>query len=353
MSAARATFARHFPTGGFRSDDMIRQITTVRQLAARVTLTGLAVAMAFAPTRAAEPAPGEVQQARDPFDRSNVPIEQQPTDPKAVKIVLIAGPTAPNQTAGDHEHFAGCALFFRMLQQTPGVAPVMVQGGWPTNPETLKNAAAVVFYMDGGGKQSTLQHAADIDRLAAAGVGIVHVHQCIDYPADAVPQAVRWLGGAYHPKTGIRGHWDATYETFADHPVTRGVQKFLPVNEGYIQKLTWVEGMKGVTPLLRARNPKAKPGTYAADGDDVWCFTYERPDGGRSFVNTGGHAHKNWGEVGFRRLMINGILWAAKVEVPAGGANVELAPADLMQNLERKQPKPKPATKPAAKQPGN
>jgi hypothetical protein len=107
------------------------------------------------------------------------------------------------------------------------------------------------------------------------------------------------------------------------------------VNEGYIFKLTFADGMKGVTPLLRARNPKAKPGFYAGEADDVWCFAYDRPDGGRSFVNTGGHAHANWAQDGFRRLTVNGILWAAKVEVPAGGAKADLAPAELTQNMDK------------------
>jgi type 1 glutamine amidotransferase len=288
--------------------------------------------------------------ATDPYDRSNVPIEEQPSDPSAAKIVLIAGDAGTGHPPGDHEHFAGCALFYRMLKQTPGVAPVMVQNGWPTKPETLAGARAVVFYMDGGGKQTTLQHAAEIDKLVAAGVGIVHVHQCIDYPADAVPRAVAWLGGAYHPKTGARAHWDATFDHLPVHPVTRGVEPFKLINEGYITKLTWTLGMQGITPILESHNPKAAKVDPPKAAADVFCFAYDRPDGGRSFVNTGGHAHANWGQAGFRRLMINGILWAAKVEVPAGGAKVDLDPADLMQNMEKKPAKaPKAATKPAAK----
>jgi hypothetical protein len=309
-----------------------------------------------APARAADgPPAAAAAPARDPYDKSNVPIEEQPTDPSLTKIVLVAGDAGTGHPPGDHEHFAGCALFYRMLKQTPGVAPVFVQNGWPTKPETLKGARGVVFFMDGGGKQTTIAHAAEVDALAAAGVGIVHVHQCIDYPADDVAKAVGWLGGAYHPKTGLRAHWDQTFDAFADHPVTRGVTPFKLINEGYIYHLTWADGMKGVTPILRAQNPKAnaKPGAAAkplTPADEVFCWAYDRRDGGRSFVNTGGHGHVNWGQEGFRRLMINGILWAAKVDVPAGGAKVDLDPADLMQNMEKKPPKAKAATKPATKQ---
>jgi type 1 glutamine amidotransferase len=286
---------------------------------------------------------------QDPYDKSNVPIEQQPTDPSLAKIVLVAGDAGTGHPPGDHEHFAGCAMFYRMLKQTPGVWPVMVENGWPKDPKTtFENAKAVVFYMDGGGKQTTLLHEERVNKLAEAGVGIVHVHQCIDYPADKVPQAIKWLGGAYHPKTGARAHWDETFAVFPDHPVTRGLTPFKLINEGYITKLTFVDGMKGITPILACHNPKAKPTDKPSETDGVFFFVYERPDGGRSVVNTCGHGHKNWGEAGFRRLMVNSILWAAKVEVPAGGAKVDMDPADLMQNMEKKPPKA-PATKPAAK----
>src|SRR5262249_21231619 len=117
---------------------------------------------------------------KDPYDRSGVPIEVQPTDPSAVKIVLIPD-QAKDHPGAEHEGFAGCALLAKMLQQTKGVAPVMVENGWPKNPETLKGAKTIVFYMDGGGKQSTIAHADEIQKLMDAGVGIVHLHQVIDY----------------------------------------------------------------------------------------------------------------------------------------------------------------------------
>jgi len=284
---------------------------------------------------------------KDPFDRSNVPIEVQPSDPKAVKIVLISLDGGPTHPYGEHEGFAGCALFARMLQQTPGIAPVIVKDGWPTNPQTLKNARSIVFYMDGGGKQTTIAHAAEIQKLMDAGVGICHFHQCIDYPTEAGKQAMQWLGGVYEPKTGGRGHWDESFSSFPEHEVTRGVTPFA-LNDGWILKLRFVPEMKGITPILRTTQltPKAKPDKPITGSDNIVCWTYERPDGGRAFVITGGHPHKAWGLAGMRKLAVNGILWTAKVEIPKGGAPCELDPADLMTNLERK---PIKATKVPAK----
>ena len=70
-------------------------------------------------------------------------------------------------------------------------------------------------------------------------------------------------------------------------------------------------------------------------------WAYERPNGGRGFGFTGGHNHLGWGIESQRRLVLNAILWVAKVEVPAGGVQSSVTEADLMANLDQK-PAPKP-----------
>lgn len=96
--------------------------------------------------------------------------------------------------------------------------------------------------------------------------------------------------------------------------------------------------MKRITPLLRTSPPKV-----ALKGNkDVLSRAFDRPNGGRSFVFTGCHGHNEWGFEGMRRFAVNGILWSAGLEVPAGGAPVELAPDDLQRHLDPKPPaKPK------------
>ena len=66
----------------------------------------------------------------------------------------------------------------------------------------------------------------------------------------------------------------------------------------------------------------------------MWVF--ERPDGGRSFGFTGGHTHTNWGDVNQRRVMLNALLWIAKVDVPARGVEDKITEADLTTNLDEK-----------------
>src|SRR5438552_638390 len=86
-------------------------------------------------------------------------LEEQPKDAKAAKIVFIAGSNL--YQPGEHEYIGGCALLMDLVKQTPGVAPVLAVD-WPKNPDTFKNATAVVFFVDGAAKHSMLKG----DRLA-------------------------------------------------------------------------------------------------------------------------------------------------------------------------------------------
>jgi type 1 glutamine amidotransferase len=75
----------------------------------------------------------------------------------------------------------------------------------------------------------------------------------------------------------------------------------------------------------------------AASGrPETMMWTFERADGGRGFGFTGGHKHKNWGDDNFRKVMLNGLLWIAKAEVPADGVQSHVSEEDLKQNLDSK-----------------
>ena len=69
------------------------------------------------------------------------------------------------------------------------------------------------------------------------------------------------------------------------------------------------------------------------------AWVCERPDGGRGFGFTGGHYHKNWGNDNVRKLVLNAIVWTAKVEVPAKGIESHITAEDLQKNLDEKGPR--------------
>ena len=54
----------------------------------------------------------------------------------------------------------------------------------------------------------------------------------------------------------------------------------------------------------------------------AWCV--ERSDSGRGFGIVMPHFYKNWRVGDLRRLILNGIVWTAKIEVPAGGVKTNL-----------------------------
>jgi hypothetical protein len=85
-----------------------------------------------------------------------------------------------------------------------------------------------------------------------------------------------------------------------------------------------------VAPLLRPAPPKA-PASFDPASGSIVSWTYDRPGsgGGRSFVFTGGHLHASLAEEGYRRFLVNGILWASRIEIPQAGAPVALAPGAL------------------------
>ncbi len=278
--------------------------------------------------------------ADDPYDQSGVPIEEQPKDPNLTKIVLVAG--RQSHGPGEHEFFAGSAILMKLLKQTPGVFPVMARDGWPKDPKTFENAKAVVFYMDGGGGHPIIQkdHQAAVQKLIDNGVGFVNLHYAVEYPKAKSEHVLNWLGGYYESGFSTNPHWKANFKTLPEHPITRGVKPFEILDEWYFNIRFAPESSK-VTTILKATPPDDKRGTAEAKKHPgreeivAWAFEREK-DSGRSFGFTGGHHHRNWGDENFRRLVVNAILWTAKLDIPKEGARVELDPAELKKNLDRK-----------------
>ena len=278
------------------------------------------------------------------------------------KIVLIAG--KPSHGPGEHEHNAGVLLFRKCLESVPGVRVEAHTGGWPADPAALDGAAAVVIYSDGGGGHPALQedHLQRLGALMAKGVGFACIHYAVEPTREkGQKEFVEWMGGCFEINWSVNPHWEAAFNQLPGHPIVRGVKPFTMSDEWYYH-MRFVEGMKGVTPLLTALptaqtltrpdgehsgNPAVRQAVAAGEAQTVaWAF--ERPDGGRGFGFTGGHFHKNWGNENMRKLVLNAILWVAKVDVPANGVESAVTEADLQQNLDPKAARPQPAPQPAA-----
>lgn len=266
-----------------------------------------------------------------------VKVEDNPTDRKAIKIVLVAG--SNYFKPGEHEYVAGCAALADLLKQTPGVAPVLAVD-WPQKPETLAGAKSVVMLFDGGKKHGLLEgdRVAQVQKLVDSGVGLVGLHQIVDFPEGLAGKGQSWLGATFKNGTSKRAHWVHEFATFPSHPITRGVKPF-KIDDGFLWKLDFVPEKKNVTPLMSTIGPKD---TTTKPEESVVAWAYERVGGGRSFTFTGAHLHASLGEEGYRRLLTNAILWSAGLEVPSTGAPVQMDAGKLESYLA---PKPVAATK--------
>ena len=110
------------------------------------------------------------------------------------------------------------------------------------------------------------------------------------------------------------------HDTFPEHPITRGVTPW-KINDGWLNRFKFPAGMKGITPLVWSG--KEHLGSPEGGDKDVVAWTFDRASGGRSFNFSGLDAHSAWELDGMRKLVINGILWSAGVEIPEGGAKSE------------------------------
>jgi type 1 glutamine amidotransferase len=266
------------------------------------------------------------------------------------RIVMIAG--KPSHGPGEHEHRAGLLLFQKCLAGFPGIQVEVYSNGWPSDSEVLKGAAAVVIYSDGGGGHPALQddHLQQLGALMKQGVGLACIHYAVE-PAIEKGQRefLDWIGGCFEINRSVNPTWEADFKTLPDHPIARGVKLFQIRDEWYFN-MHFREGMKGVMPILAAvppaetmsrpdgpheGNPAVRAAVQRSETQTV-AWASERPDGGRGFGFTGGHYHRNWGDDNFRKVVLNGILWVAKVEVPPDGMSSTVTAADLTQNLDSK-----------------
>lgn len=266
------------------------------------------------------------------------------------EIVLCAG--RPSHGRGDHEFRAGCLLLADCLNRLPGYHATVVSNGWPADVSVLREADAILLYADGGDghpaiRQERLQL---LDELARKGVGIGAAHYGVEVPkGDPGLAMLRWTGGYFETFWSVNPHWTARFDRFPDHPVARGVQPFAVHDEWYYH-MRFTPDLAGVTPILSAVPPadtlsrpdgphSGNPWVRAAvaKGEPqhlMWVL--ERPGGGRGFGFTGGHAHRNWSDDNFRKVVLNGLVWIAGGEVPADGIPSTVTAEQLAVNLDPK-----------------
>jgi hypothetical protein len=265
------------------------------------------------------------------------------------KLVLIAG--SPSHGPLEHEFNAGTTLLHKCLESVKGLELSLNLSGWPKDEKVFEGAAGVLIYADGGNGHPAVRgkNLAFVGELMKKGVGLMCAHYGVEVPKDLAGKEFQaWIGGYYEHMYSVNPMWSPDFKEFPAHPITRGVTPFQVRDEWYFN-MRFREEMKGITPLLTAKpSDEVRDGPYVyprgpyehiqkAKGQAehmMWCV--EREDGGRGVGFTGGHFHKNWGTEGFRKVVLNALLWICKMEVPKNGVESKVTEEDLMANLDPK-----------------
>lgn len=254
------------------------------------------------------------------------------------RVAIIAGPS--NHPPGTHEVAAGARLMQWALENMANVRGVKaeVYTEWPKDARALEGVKTLVFIGDIFPPQKMAERdeaLRQIGRLMERGVGIACVHYATglraeDVAPDGSHPLLGWLGGYFGTRTP---HHQSVAKVFpsvtitpgaAGHAVARGWREFTVDEEPYYNNYFGAGGNQpgpGVTVLATAMLPPEAPKR------EIIAWGAQRKDGGRGFGIVMPHFYRNWGDENMRRLILNGIVWTAKMEVPKGG--VETPKPDL------------------------
>jgi trehalose utilization protein len=226
-------------------------------------------------------------------------------EPKS--ILFIAG--KPSHGAGEHEHHDGCKLLAKALDDSGlNLKTAIHYDTWPAA-GALDGVDAVVIYCDGNKDHLVLGHETELQALSDRGVGIVGLHYCVDGEPGLLNETLlKVIGGCYDEAQSKNPEWTVKDPIIGKHPVTNGVEPFELKDEVYYNLK-----FGSVVPLLQAVPPEEGGKAHVL----AWAF------GTNAFGFTGGHYHKTWANPQVRKLVLNAIVWAAGMEVPAAGVPSE------------------------------
>ncbi len=234
-----------------------------------------------------------------------------------VKVLFVG--KEPDHPYGSHMYLHTCGMLSKCLAKAGDIQTV-ISTGWPDNPATLEGVDTIVVYTSPGAEFLLDSPGRDqFDRMMNSGVGLVTIHWASAiYQQNFDRLGPRWLGylgGTWISNVGLQTGDSLLKQIQGDHPICRGWKEYSLHDEYYLNPT-----ITEATPMLQV-TVNEKP--------VVVGWAYERKDGGRAFATTLGHFYRNFQRDPFRKMIVNAILWSAKVEVPRDGADVSLPDAEL------------------------
>ncbi|NBO91740.1 MAG: hypothetical protein EBV06_05430 [Planctomycetia bacterium] len=264
------------------------------------------------------------------------------------KIVFIVG-TEPHGGRGNHEFVAAAIFMARTINANypNAYATIYTRAKFPKD---LSFADSIIIGMDHGGR---VAENAEVAKAIERGAGFMAIHYGVEVNKGKQGDAfLKWMGGYFEPFWSVNPWWTPKFADLPKHETTRGV-KPIEVNDEWYYHMRFVDGMKGVTPILATVPPLKtvtdrwkegnKPGSHNGNADvydavksgkpQVVAWAYERPGGGRGFGFTGMHRHENWTDDGFRTLLINAAAWVSGLAVPENGVSTPKLDKDAREKL--------------------
>ena len=257
---------------------------------------------------------------------------------QAKKIIFLAGPK-DHGAPGRHEYEKDLRVLAASLERSPnlrGVTAEVYVGAAPRDLATYRDAAAIVIHSSSDRLETethplfppdpntnhrsydaeTLAFIAGIDSLAARGMGVVVLHYA-NWVENwhARGRFLAWTGGLWVQMASRNpvDQW-AMQPAAAEHPILRGITPWTYRDEMF---------SRFFLPPNDTRRTDLLVGTPQQDrqgiGPQVASFAYQRDGGGRGFVYGGVDFHDNMQNDTYRRFLLNGIAWAAGLEIPDGG----------------------------------
>jgi type 1 glutamine amidotransferase len=223
--------------------------------------------------------------------------------PKKRLLLLAQGPDGhPPET---HEYVRGLQILQKSLAKAADLDITFARADepWREGPELLAKTDGTVVFLSEGAKwlQNNPERLKAFQELARRKGGLVVLHWGMGTKEAKNIDAFVQLFGGCHGGPDRKYKVLATQATMVDktHPIGNGIDDFKVRDEFYYR----LKFAKDVQPLLQVD----------IDGQaETVAWTWQRPDGGRSFGFSGLHFHENWQLEQYRRLVTQGVLWTLR-----------------------------------------
>jgi type 1 glutamine amidotransferase len=254
------------------------------------------------------------------------------------KIVFLAGPL-DHGGGGRHEYERDLRTLAASFDAATNISNIKTEvhvGTLPRDLALIEDAAVIVINSSSdraadethplfppnpttngrGYDEETTAYLERLDKLLQEKqIGVVVLHYALWAENwRAREQYMKWLGGLW-VQIGSKNpvdEWAITFEA-PQHPILRGVKPWTFRDEIFCRFLLPNDARR--TNLLRA-SPKEDRGSI---GPQIASWAYERTDGGRGFAFGGQDFRDNLARDDYRRFLMNGIAWAARIEIPPEG----------------------------------